>query len=315
MLHGYDDQDRQGGDVGEHLEELLRAAGQAVDVEIHPGEQAEEVRPPDRAQRTPGGEDHQRHGQPAEAFNAAGAVPGALLIIHHVIQTAQTGDHGADAGGQIFVFRHVDADRVSRGGVFTNRAQVQPGHGLVQEEAHQHGENDRDISQKAVGEEKLSDNAQLRKEGQLRPESLGGHQNVDLPDTAGQFVQGTAEEVGETGGEDVESQTHDVLIAAQRDRHEGEKQPGKERSDQAADHRDQDTDDRVCRAAHGTFIIEGADQAGDAAHVHDPGYAKVEVPAFFRQNLTDRPEEDHGAKHDSGIQQCDKLCHFVTSDL
>ena len=85
MLHRHKDQHDQRRDVRQHLEKLLRAAGQPGDIEIYPGQHAEEVSAPDRPQRTPGGEDHQCDRQPAERFNAAGAVPGTLLVIHHMI--------------------------------------------------------------------------------------------------------------------------------------------------------------------------------------------------------------------------------------
>ena len=81
---------------------------------------------------TPDGEDDQRDGQPAAV--AEGVVgPHAVGVVHDVVQTAQTRDHGADAGGQVLVLGDVDAGGVGSGRALAHGAQVQAGTGAVQE--------------------------------------------------------------------------------------------------------------------------------------------------------------------------------------
>ena len=80
-------------------EKLDGVPAQVGDDQVDPKQQAEQVGAPDGVDGAPGGEDDQGHGQPAQGFNGAVVGPGALDIVHGVVQAAEAGDPGAHAGG------------------------------------------------------------------------------------------------------------------------------------------------------------------------------------------------------------------------
>ena len=131
-------QHQDGGQIGQHLEQLLAGAAQARDIQVQPGEEAEQVGAPDGVEGPPHGKDNQGHGQPAQGLDGALAGPGALDVVHGVVQPAQAGDPRADAGGQVLVADDVDAGGVGGGGVFAHRAEVEAHAGAVEEPAQQH---------------------------------------------------------------------------------------------------------------------------------------------------------------------------------
>ena len=92
-----DDQHDDCHDVGEHLEDFLRASRKSADVEIHPVQNAEKIRAPHGVFGFPGGEDDQRNGEPAESFDRAVVCPGAFDVVHDVVKPTETGDARADA--------------------------------------------------------------------------------------------------------------------------------------------------------------------------------------------------------------------------
>ena len=131
--HRDDDQNDDRNEVRKHLEELLRRASQARDVEIEPEENAEEVGAPDSLKRLPACEDNKCNSEPAEHCDTAVVGPGALDVVHNVVQAAKTSNRSTYAGGEILVSRDVDAGCVSSGGVFAHRAEVKTLASTVQE--------------------------------------------------------------------------------------------------------------------------------------------------------------------------------------
>lgn len=125
FLHGNDDKNKDRDHVGEHFVKLLHR-------EIHAGrdehmenvQSAEEERSENADVRTPHGEDNERDSEPA-AVTEAVIGPYAAGIVHHVIESAETGDHAAGAGGDIFIFCDVDARRVRRVGVFAHGTKLE----------------------------------------------------------------------------------------------------------------------------------------------------------------------------------------------
>ena len=146
-------QNQNGHQIGEHLEQLDVLAAQTGDDHVDPEQQAEQVGTPDGVEGAPGGEDNQCHGQPAQGFNGAVIAPGSLDIVHGVVQTAQTGDAGADAGGQILIAGDVDAGSVGGAGVLAHCPEVQTHTGLCQHDRSRNGNGDSCIGEEIVGKE------------------------------------------------------------------------------------------------------------------------------------------------------------------
>jgi len=269
---------------------------------------------PDRAQRFPRCEDDQRDGQPAEGFDRALVLPGALDVVHDVVRAAEAGDTGADAGGKVLVLCDVDTGSVSRGGIFADGAQAQACAGLRQEEPDRNGEDDRHIGQKAVGEQERAQTElageavkEIDEGKRVVAECLRGHGYGDLADAAGELVEAPAEEVADAGAEDRQGQAGDVLVRAQRDGQEAvdeaAKRGGEERRDET--HNDAQRRARLdpCVDAVDVFIHERGRQTGDAAEIHDTGNAEVEVAGFLRDDLAERAEHDNRAEHDGRVQK------------
>ena len=67
---------------------------------------------------------------------------------------------------------------------------------------------------------------------------------------------------------------------------------------QGAEHGDHDGKEGVqCRRRCGLLIEERADNAADAAHIHDAGNTEVQVAGFFREDLAGAAEQQGDALH------------------
>ena len=147
LAQGDTDQHDDGHQIGEHLEQLDVLAAKARNDQIDPEQQAEQVGTPDGVETAPGGEDDQSYSQPTQRFDVAVAAPGALDVVHGVVQAAHAGDAGAHAGGDVLVAGDVDTGGVCGGGVLAHGAQVQSGTGAIQEPRHDDGHHDGHVSQ------------------------------------------------------------------------------------------------------------------------------------------------------------------------
>ena len=126
---------------------------------MHDVQSAEEKRRKHAHIGPPHRKDDQRDREPAAV--AEGVVgPDARGIVHDIVQSAEPGDHRADAGGGVFVAADIDARGVRRVGVFSHGAQVQARPGMPQHIGRGQGDDDGQIGQKTVGEEELSEPAQ-----------------------------------------------------------------------------------------------------------------------------------------------------------
>ena len=193
-------------------------------------------------------------------------------------------------------------------------AQAQARAGLRQEVPDRNGEDQRDVGQKAVGEQERPQTEPAGEAVKEVDEGIGvvaerlrGHGHGDLADAAGELVEAPAEEVAHAGAEDRQGQAGDVLVRPQGDGQEAvdeaAQRGGKERRDEAHD----DAQRRVWLdagiGAVDVFIHEGGRQTGDAAEVHDAGDAEVQVAGFLRDDLAERTEHDDRAEHDGGMQK------------
>ena len=309
-----EDQHDDGDDVGEHLVELLHGqvhAGGNVHVQdVQPAEeeggQHADVRPPYR-------EDDQRDGQPAAV--AEGVVgPYAAGVVHDVVEAAEAGDHAADAGGRVLVAPDVDAGSIRRVGVLTHGAQVQSEARVPQDVGDDERDGDGDVSEESVGEEQLAEDAALVRKGQGTVEvRAGGAERDGGHRAAGQLDEGAAEEVADAHAEGGERQAGHVLVGAQGDGEEAVDKPGQQRAQQAGAKRDGDSQEavHVRRGGQGLLVEEGADDAADAADVHDAGNAEVEVAGFLRQRLAGAAEEQRDALHDGAGNEGNEIEHLI----
>ena len=274
-------------------EECLFADDRIENVEAaeEDGRQHADVGPPD-------GEDHQGDGQPAAV--AEGVVgPHAAGVVHHVVQAAETGDHAAHAGGQVLIPGDVDAGGVGGGGAFAHGAQVQAGAGVLQEIGGQQGQDNGQIRQEAIGQEDLAEPAQTLGKGQgLGKIAAGGGQGDGGDLAAGELDQGAAEEVADAHAEGGHGKAGHVLIGPQRHRQQAVQKSHEQGAKQGAEQGNADSQ----QSAHslcggGLFIEERADDAADAAHIHDAGDSQIQVAGFFGQNFTGAAIEQGNALH------------------
>ena len=139
-----------------------------------------------------------------------------------------------------------------------------------------------------------------------RAVGAGGHSHGDLTDAAGQSVQGTAEEVGNTAAKDGQGQAGDILVGTEGDGQEAVKQTA-----QSGRHKSCKEAQQQCHDGNGVgssiFIGERTGKAGDAAQIHDAGDTQIQIAGFLRDDLTKGAEEDDGAKHDGRHEQIDHL--------
>ena len=303
---GDEDQHRDGHEIRQHVEEVRVPPAQAGDDEVHPEQQAEQVGAPDGVDCPPGGEDHQRHGQPAQGLDGAVVGPGALDVVHGVVQAAETGDTGAHAGGQVLVAGDVDARRIRRGGILADRPQIQTHPGPVEEQLEHHGQHDGQIHHEAIVQQQPAHYAEVRDGVDGGPVHGAGGGHGDLAHAAGHGVQGAAEEVGHAAAEDGQRQAGDVLVGPEGDGQETVQQTaqggGGERRQQG---------DHQTHEAGGIGVVElieeGGRQSRDAAQIHDPGDAQVQVAGFLCQDLAHGAEQDDGAELDGRLNQLNNL--------
>ena len=99
--------------------------------------------------RAPHREDDERDGKPAAVAEGVGR-PDALGVVHDVVQSAETGDHRARAGGDVFIARHIHAGGVGRIRALAHGAQVQTRTRALEDEGGHQRDDHREIGQKAV---------------------------------------------------------------------------------------------------------------------------------------------------------------------
>ena len=214
LAQRHDDQNDQRDDVGEHLVELLDGkVGAGGDEDIENVEPAEQDGGQHADVRTPDREDDERDGEPAAV--AEGVVgPDAAGVVHDVIQAAETRNHAADAGGKVFVLRHVDAGCVRRRRALAHGAQVKTRAGVLEEVRREQCDDDGKVGKEAVGQENLTEPAAdiqgFAEIGARRAQRDGGDFAV------GQLDERAAEEVADADAERRERKTRDVLVGAQR---------------------------------------------------------------------------------------------------
>ena len=121
---------------------------------------AEEERGENADVRTPHGEDNERDSEPA-AVTEAVIGPYAAGIVHHIIESAETGDHAAGAGGDILIFCDVDARRVRRVGVFAHGTKLEADARAAQDIRADKRNNNGGVGKETVGEENLAEPAEL----------------------------------------------------------------------------------------------------------------------------------------------------------
>ena len=281
LAQRHDDQNDQRDDVGEHLVELLDGKiGTGGDEDVEDVESAEENGRQHADIRTPDRENDQRNGEPAAV--AEGVVrPHAAGVVHDVVQTAETRDHAADAGGKVLVLCHVDTGGVCRCSALTHGAQVEACARVLEKIGRKQRDDDGKVSEEAVGQEDLTeptaDAQRLAEVGARRAQRDRGNLAV------GQLDERAAEEVADADAERCERKTGDVLVGAQRDGQQAVEKPHQKRAEQRAEHRDPDGKKsvHVCRGRR-LLVEERADDAADTADVHHARDTEVQVAGLFR---------------------------------
>ena len=170
------------------------------------------------------------------------------------------------------------------------------------------------IGEEAVAEEQLTYHGQFAEYGDGSAEGACGGGGGQLTNAAGQLGQGAAEEVAKAHAEGGQRQTGHVLVGAQGNGKHAVNQRAQSAHQQAAQQGNQQTHegDGVGGAV---FVQERADEAGNAAHVHQTGNTKVEVAALFGEDLTVGAQQKRDALRDGFLQKYKNQTHAFTSSL
>ena len=225
--------------------------------------------------------------------------PDAAGVVHDVVQSAQACDHAAHAGGGVFVAGDIDARCVGGGGAFAHGPELQALAGVGQEIGDRQGDGNGQVGQETVGQENFPKPAQLVRKGQTGGEiAAGGGKGNGGDLAAGELDEGAAEEVAEAHAEGGQGQTGDVLVGPEGHSQEAVQKAHQEGPQQGAE---QGNDNGRESGNGGSVLLieEGADDAADAAHIHDTRNAQIQVAGFFREGLAGGAVEqgnalDHG---------------------
>ena len=288
LLHADDDQNEDGDDEGCHLVDLLdRHVRTGWNVQIENVQRTEQERSQNADIRSPDSEDNQRDGQPSSVTERV-VGPHAGGVVHDIIQSAESCNHGADAGRPVLVGADVDAGSVRSRRVLTDSPQLQALSRPIQEEGGRQCDHDRDIDKETIVQKQFSEHTALRCEGKLRRVELMRDRQRDGRNVrAGQLDQRAAEEVAEADAEGCHRKAGHVLVCAQCNRQEAVQKSHQERAEQTACKRNRDREKcvRVLDRADLLLVEKCADDAGDRADVHDARNTEVQVSALFRERL------------------------------
>ena len=261
--------------------------------------------------RLPDREDDERDGKPAAV--AEGVVrPDAAGVVHDVVQSAEAGDHAADAGGDVLILVDVDAGSVGRLRVFADGAQVQPHARALEHIGRDQRDGHGEVGQKAVGQKDLPEPAEaLHARDRLGKVAVGRRERDGRHLAAGELDERAAHEVAEADAERRHGKAGDVLVGAQRDGQKAVQQTHEQRPEQARQQRDHHGEKAVhARGPADTLLIqERPDDAADTADVHDARDAEVEVAGLFGERLAGAAEQQRDALHDGAGDKGHKIKH------
>lgn len=148
---------------------------------------------------------------------------------------------------------------IGSSGIFTHGAQVQPRTAAGKEQADCDCQYHRKVDQKAVGEEKLTDGAHILGKGEGGLVCLGYLNKSKVGNVAfDDFDEGAAEEITDTHAEGGNGKTGDILICLEGDGEEAVKQRRKQRTDKAAQQRNEHGGYRLYTGG-GILVEEAAD--------------------------------------------------------
>mgnify|MGYP000143755827 FL=1 len=279
------DKDDYRNNIGSHHEQLLRAEAEVRDVVVNDHETAEEERAEDAEVGLPDGEDNERDCKPAAVAEAV-VRPDAVRVVHDVVETAETRYNAADDCRDIFVSADVDASCVTSCGILADRAQLKSCARVLEEIGGDERDDYRGVSEEAIGEEYISDLSELCGERERCLEAVARcAQRYRGNVAAGYLYQRAAEEVAEADAESCHRKTSDVLVCTQSDGQEAVKQTHERRAQNAREQGNEHCEERVHRL-DALLIEERADNAGDAAGIHDAGDTEVQVAALFGYRLS-----------------------------
>ena len=123
----------------------------AADVVVNDVHAAEDKGTDDGKARSPKGEDNEGNGKPSAVAETV-ARPYARSVVHDVIKSAESGDHAAETGGNIFVTVYVNAGCIRGGGIFADSTKRKAGTRLHQNMSGNKRDDDRQVSEETVGE-------------------------------------------------------------------------------------------------------------------------------------------------------------------
>ena len=209
----------------------------------------------------------------------------AVCVVHDVVETAKTRYNAADDCRDIFVSADVDARRVTCCGILADRAQLKSCARVLEEIGGDERDDYRGVSEEAIGEEYISDLSELCGERERCFEAVARCAQRYRGDVAaGYLYQRAAEEVAEADAESCHRKTSDVLVRTQSDGQEAVEQTHERRAQNAREQGNEHCEERVHRL-DALLIEERADNAGDAADIHDAGDTEVQVAALFGYRL------------------------------
>ena len=173
--------------------------------------------------------------------------------------------------------------------------------------------DDREVSQEAVGQEDLTEPAGRLGDGKGFAEIGAGCGERDGRDlTAGELDERATEEVADADAERGKGKTGHVLVRAKRNRQQAVNQAHEERACQRAEHRNTDGGQRAhFGCGNGLLIEERANNAADTADIHHARNTEVQVAGFFGEDLTGAAVEKGNALHDGARKERSKIKHLL----
>ena len=148
------DEHDYGHDVREHLKYRYHLhidldLEEDVDIIVEHVKRSEKVGADDGKVGLPRCEDDEGDGKPAAVAERT-VRPNAVLIVEHEVEPAESCDHSADAGGEVFIFGNVYAGGICGRGVFADGAELKSHTGLFEYTAAHYGYRNGKVHHKAV---------------------------------------------------------------------------------------------------------------------------------------------------------------------
>ena len=174
------------------------------------------------------------------------------------------------------------------------------------------------VRQKAIGQEDLTEPAEIIRKGQsTAEEAAGGREGDGRHITAGKLDKRAAEEVTKAHTEGGQRKTCHVLIGTEGHGQQAVNQTHDKRTQQTRQHGDTDGKESIhllCRCNR-LLIEERTDNTTDTAHIHHAGDTEIQIAGLFRECFTGAAQQQRNALHHSSRDKGYEIKHAFPPSL